>query len=220
MNIYPFIPRISQILERAQQNSKPVIKRVTRVAQSVIEYSVERITALRAQFNKQITATSVIAGLVIGYNVLLPAPTFSDTDLTDIDTPIEQALAVGAEPTPDEPRKVGLPEVQNVTPQVVKTYTARTTYYASEKAQTDGDPFTTASGTRVHWGTVAANCLPFGTKIRMPDVYGDMIFIVEDRHAKRFGCGLMDVWTDYSPGQNPKTVNNVKVEVLETIPGL
>ncbi len=68
------------------------------------------------------------------------------------------------------------------------------TAYSSTPDQTKpDDPFTTASGTRVHDGTIAANFLDFGTKVKIPAVFGDKVFVVEDRMAKRFGDRI-DIW--------------------------
>lgn len=75
-------------------------------------------------------------------------------------------------------------------------YTAdvRLTAYSSTVAQCDGNPFITASGTRVHDGTIAANCLAFGTKVKIPSLFGDKFFIVEDRLSPRMGCHTIDIW--------------------------
>ena len=67
------------------------------------------------------------------------------------------------------------------------------TSYSSTPDQTDSNPFITASGTHVHWGTVACNFLPFGTKVMFPDYFGNQIFTVEDRMAKRFS-DRADIW--------------------------
>lgn len=156
----------------------------------------------------------------IGYNVLfVPNPAMSDDDLSGVDatflTPaIERTVS-------SEPRKTGLPAVEQAQPRVLETRSvAKVTYYASEAAQTSGNPFVTASGTRVHWGTVASNCFAFGTRIKIPELYGDTIFVVEDRHSTRFGCGLVDVWTDYAPGHDVANGANVEVQVIEYIPGV
>lgn len=70
------------------------------------------------------------------------------------------------------------------------------TAYSSTRSQTDDDPFTAASGKKVHDGMIAANWLPFGTKVKIPALYGDKIFVVEDRMNARYGYGRMDVWMD------------------------
>lgn len=67
------------------------------------------------------------------------------------------------------------------------------TAYSSSVLQCDASPFITASGTKVHFGTVAANFLPFGTKIKIPEYFGEKIFIVEDRMASRYQYRI-DIW--------------------------
>jgi len=64
------------------------------------------------------------------------------------------------------------------------------TAYSSTPDQCSGNPFITASGARVHPGTLACNFLPFGTKVRFPE-YSKRIFIVEDRMGY---SGRADIW--------------------------
>jgi len=70
---------------------------------------------------------------------------------------------------------------------------AHTTGYSSTPGQTDDTPFITASGTHVRPGTVAANWLPIGTKVKIPEYFGDQVFVVEDRMNRRFNDRL-DIW--------------------------
>ncbi len=65
------------------------------------------------------------------------------------------------------------------------------TAYSSTVDQCDASPFITASGTHVHDGTLAANFLPFGTKVKIPAYFGDKVFIVEDRMASNH---KIDIW--------------------------
>src|SRR5512133_3445077 len=67
------------------------------------------------------------------------------------------------------------------------------TAYTSTVDQCDSTPFTTANGTTVHDGIVAANWLKFGTRVRIPAMFGDKVFIVADRMHPRFDDRL-DVW--------------------------
>ncbi|MEE8131511.1 MAG: hypothetical protein V3T98_00455 [Candidatus Paceibacterota bacterium] len=67
------------------------------------------------------------------------------------------------------------------------------TAYSSSPEETDDTPFITAAGTFVRQGVAAANFLPIGTKIKLPDVFGDQIFIIEDRMHPRFN-DRVDVW--------------------------
>lgn len=75
----------------------------------------------------------------------------------------------------------------------VRTETVNFTAYSSTVSQCDGDPFTTASGSRVRDGVTAANFLPFGTKFKIPEIFGNKIFVVEDRMAKRY-WKTVDIW--------------------------
>lgn len=67
------------------------------------------------------------------------------------------------------------------------------TAYSSTPDQTDDTPFITASNTHVRDGVVAANFLAFGTKVKIPSLFGDKVFTVEDRMAKKHD-GKIDIW--------------------------
>lgn len=67
------------------------------------------------------------------------------------------------------------------------------TGYSSTHDQTDNTPFVTASGKRVRDGVIAANFLKFGTKVQIPELFGEKVFIVEDRMARRFS-NRVDIW--------------------------
>ena len=69
--------------------------------------------------------------------------------------------------------------------------------YSSDPDQTDDTPFITASGSTVRDGIVATNFLPFGTKIKIPKVFGDKVFTVEDRMNARYNeKQYIDIWFD------------------------
>lgn len=67
------------------------------------------------------------------------------------------------------------------------------TAYSSSYDETDDTPDITASGTKTRPGIVAANFLPFGAKVRIPRIFGDKVFTVEDRMHSRFQDRL-DIW--------------------------
>ena len=67
------------------------------------------------------------------------------------------------------------------------------TAYSSTPEETDDTPFITALGTATRDGIVATNFLPFGTRVKIPEVFGDKIFVVEDRmHPRK--TDFLDVW--------------------------
>jgi len=78
-------------------------------------------------------------------------------------------------------------------PQVVKEHWLTVTAYSSEPRQTDSTPFTTAWITPVRDGVVALNFLPKGTVVRFPDMFGDKLFVVEDRMNVRYPYRA-DIW--------------------------
>lgn len=75
----------------------------------------------------------------------------------------------------------------------IKTYTVSASAYSSSVDETDSSPFITAAGTYVRDGVVAANFLPIGTAIKIPSVYGDKVFVVEDRMNSRYNLNV-DLW--------------------------
>lgn len=76
-------------------------------------------------------------------------------------------------------------------------YTIPVTAYTSEVGQTDDTPCITASGLDVcdrdMENVVAANFLPLGTRLKIPELYGDRVFYVEDRMNARYHY-KMDLW--------------------------
>ncbi len=105
---------------------------------------------------------------------------------------------------------------------VVETLTVELTGYSSTVDQTNSQPFITASGAGVRWGIVAANFLEFGTKIRIPDYFGDEVFVVKDRMNTRYNSpsaasygGYVDIW--FYSRQEATNFGRVKgiIEILE-----
>jgi 3D (Asp-Asp-Asp) domain-containing protein len=79
-------------------------------------------------------------------------------------------------------------------PIVVEQIEVIVTAYSSTVWETDNHPYLTAAGTQVRDGVVANNLLPFGTQIRLPEIYGNKIFVVEDRMNSRKGKYQIDIW--------------------------
>ncbi len=97
----------------------------------------------------------------------------------------------------------------NFPKQVQVTITA----YSSRIEETDDTPFITASGGKVRSGVIAANWLPFGTKVKIPKIFGDRIFVVEDRmHEKN--KNKLDIWFPTTSEAINFGVKTAIVEVL------
>jgi 3D (Asp-Asp-Asp) domain-containing protein len=88
------------------------------------------------------------------------------------------------------------------------------TAYSSTPDQTDDTPFIGAAGTFVRDGMIAANWLRFGTRVRMPEYFGDKEFFVEDRMHTRFS-DRVDIWMTTREAATDWGARWVQVEVLK-----
>lgn len=95
-----------------------------------------------------------------------------------------------------------------------KTMRTVLTAYSSTPDQTDDTPFITASGTRTRDGIIASNFLAFGTKVRIPEIFGDKVFTVEDRMAKKHSDKI-DIWFPERHLAKKFGVQEAEVIVLE-----
>ncbi len=91
-----------------------------------------------------------------------------------------------------------------------------TTAYSSAMNQTDDSPFITANQTVVRDGIVAANFLPFGTRVKIPELYGDKEFVVADRMNKRYHK-KMDLWMPTYDAAIAYGYKYVEIEVLPPV---
>lgn len=103
----------------------------------------------------------------------------------------------------------------NESKKAVKTIQVVVTAYSSVPNQTDDTPFITASNKYVRDGIIANNLLPFGTKVRIPKLYGDKIFVVEDRMNKKKGNYHIDIWMPNTPLAVNFGVKTADIEILE-----
>ena len=100
-------------------------------------------------------------------------------------------------------------------PQVIAVRWVMVTAYSSTPDQTDSTPFITAAGTPVRDGVAACNFLKFGTRVRFPQLYGDKIFVVEDRMALK-NSHKIDIWFPTRQQAKQFGVKWLKVEILGT----
>jgi 3D (Asp-Asp-Asp) domain-containing protein len=156
--------------------------------------------------NPKVSASLALASLV--YQFIFPQPSLMENNLTEeiqlapvdqLATLQDQALIQTANPD---------------TPIVIARQWVIVTGYSSTPDQTDATPFITASGTQVRDGIVACNFLRFGTRVRFPQLYGDKIFVVEDRMAPK-NSHKMDIWFASREQAKQFGVKPLKIEVLE-----
>ncbi len=101
---------------------------------------------------------------------------------------------------------------------VVSTSVHPVTAYTSEVAQCDTSPCITANGFNVcthnEEDVIASNFLKFGTKVRIPELFGDRIFTVQDRMNTRFP-NHVDVWMKDHAQAIQFGVTSATIEVVE-----
>jgi 3D (Asp-Asp-Asp) domain-containing protein len=101
---------------------------------------------------------------------------------------------------------------------ILKTSYHVITAYNSEASQCDASPCTTANGFNVcdhgKEDTIAANFLKFGTKVRIPEYFGDRVFVVRDRMNPK-NPDKIDVWMVEKSSAIKFGVKYAKIEVLE-----
>jgi len=109
-----------------------------------------------------------------------------------------------------------LPISNPAEPIKIQTIKMVVTAYSSTPEETDDTPFITASGRTVEDGIVANNLLPFGTEVMIPEVYGDKIFVVEDRMHQRKGYYHLDIWFANTQEAKDFGAKRVYIEILES----
>lgn len=102
-----------------------------------------------------------------------------------------------------------LPESEDRAP---RTMRVTSTAYSSDVWQTDSTPFITASGTTVRHGVIAANFLPIGTTVKIPALYGDDVFVVEDRMNARY-TNRVDIWMETYNEAKQYGVKSIDIEI-------
>lgn len=119
---------------------------------------------------------------------------------------------------------INIPDKKNIKPVVSASQATKivtnnnprvtVTAYSSTPDQTDSSPFITANGTYVYDGLIACNFLPFHTKVKFPEIYGDKIFTVEDRMAS-WNSHKMDIWMPSRQAALQFGVKKLAYEIVE-----
>ena len=100
----------------------------------------------------------------------------------------------------------------------IKIMTIPVTAYNSLPGQTDSTPCSTANGFNLcknnTQNVIAANFLPFGTKVRFPDYDPDTIYTVQDRMNARYYYRA-DIWMQDYADARQFGLKKLKVEVYK-----
>jgi 3D (Asp-Asp-Asp) domain-containing protein len=91
--------------------------------------------------------------------------------------------------------------------------------YNSEVGQCDDSPCITANGFDVCKhdieDTIAMNGIKLGTKIRIPELFGERVFEVRDRMNARYGSNRADIWMKNKKDAKQFGVRLARVEILK-----
>lgn len=146
---------------------------------------------------KILPISSILLGFVAGiilFALVVPETTNADLSLQSFNLVFPNIFSNG---------HLTVCKIDKSAYEVVKKVKMVLTAYTSTPEQTDDTPFITASGKHVSDGIIANNLLPFGTKIRIPELYGDKVFTIEDRMNQRKGNYHADIWmSEYSQAKN------------------
>jgi 3D (Asp-Asp-Asp) domain-containing protein len=185
--------------------------------------------ALRKNYKKIITlrqAKQVVIMLVIilFFDFLLfPMPVMASETSEIVNLNQDQAGMISGESEISQEALVNimefngkLPENNNVGIKWAEHFVI--TAYNSEAGQTDDSPCITANNFNVCdrgvEDTIAANFLPFGSKVKIPELFGNRVFVVRDRMNRRF-FNRVDVWMVERPDAINFGVKIANIEVLE-----
>lgn len=145
-----------------------------------------------------------IIALIFTINTVYPRAAFAQERLT-LNSPAAPFAGDELRLPPNQPK---------LQQKIKKSIKALATAYSSTPDQTDDTPFITANGKYVYDGLVAANFLPFGAKLRLPEICGDKIFTVDDRMNARYKQRI-DVWMKSRQEAKNFGAKIVSVEILE-----
>lgn len=102
-------------------------------------------------------------------------------------------------------------EALSIPVEVGAMVTTQVTAYTSRVEETDGDPLTTASGSRTHLGTLAANWLPLGARVLIEG----QVYTVEDRMNSRYNDSRrIDIWMEHPELAQHFGVRYMEVEIV------
>ncbi|MCF6276996.1 MAG: 3D domain-containing protein [Candidatus Magasanikbacteria bacterium] len=105
--------------------------------------------------------------------------------------------------------------------EAIKTMWVVITAYSSTVDQTDSTPCHTANNFDLctyydeysDYNSIAGNGFMFNTEVRMPEIFGDKVFVVRDRMNKRYTYGRMDIWLPTRAEAIEFGVKRVKMEI-------
>lgn len=112
-----------------------------------------------------------------------------------------------------------LPESKTLT-EVAYTLNVVLTAYNSEVGQCDDTPCITANGFNLckngKEDSIAMNGIKMGTRVRIPSLFGEKVFVVRDRMNSRYNITRADVWMLERSDAIKFGAKRAQIEVLES----
>ncbi len=175
-----------------------------------------RVETLLAPLRRQASSLSLIVFVaVVATYVLFPKLANADMEFEAM-TLTDETVSMIVDSMQNETENYGRLPISQDAP-ARRHYTIPVTAYTSEVGQTDDSPCITASGLDVcerdMENVVAANFLPLGTRVKIPELYGDQIFYVEDRMNRRYNY-KMDIWMKELADAKSFGLQHVTIEVF------
>ncbi|MBI4435615.1 3D domain-containing protein [Candidatus Uhrbacteria bacterium] len=188
----------------------------TRTITTALYQAWVRVEGVFAPVRRQASSLSLVAFvLVVATYVLFPKLANADMEFENIGLSSETVSMIVAS-MQNVTEDYGRLPVAGEAP-ARRHYTIPITAYTSEVEQTDESPCITASGLDVcerdMENVVAANFLPLGTRVKIPELYGDRVFYVEDRMNQRYNY-KMDIWMKDLADAKAFGVQYVTIEVF------
>jgi len=169
--------------------------------------------------DKKITLGVLITAVLLTLVVLVPMPTFAEITNMDYLAKIGQASSDKDVSEGDFASKIKNQLPKNKDNDVFYKKYITFTAYNSEVAQCDSSPCITANGFNVceHGieDTIAMNGIRMGTKIRIPELFGDRVFTVRDRMNSRYDSNRGDIWMVDKQEAREFGVKITRVEILK-----
>jgi 3D (Asp-Asp-Asp) domain-containing protein len=177
----------------------------------------KKVIGFWEKLSKMGSIAMVFVSLVVATEITAPKVTSADINLSVASIPNTILKTTNLVPsTIIKDGKLSICKINKTDYEVVKKVKMIITAYSSEPNQTDDTPFITASNKRVKDGIIANNLLPFGTKVRLPELYGDKIFTVEDRMHSRKGNYQADIWMESTKDAIHFGAKTTYIEVLDS----
>ncbi len=142
-----------------------------------------------------------------------------DAELNKVEAIAPQAVNKIASSTPEQAVSPAvITDTEKPEYKIISTSTHVMTAYNSEPGQTDDSPCITANGFNVckhgEEDTIAANFLKFGTKVMIPELFGDRVFVVRDRMNKKHP-DRVDIWMVNHSDAMKFGVKVAKIQIIE-----